>query len=258
MRAIVRQPLDAPTLAALAQKQQDVDDSTRAGTLNVNAVWATARRSAPLRTVLATLKVMMGAHERCMYCHDSHGADIEHFWPKRPYPEHMFQWPNMLLCCAECNRFKGDRFPLEQGAPLLIDPTADNPWDYLDFDPTTGNIVARYELDHARWSPKGEQTVQILQLDRREALSAGYRRTYMRLSALVGRYVAAPDAATDLPAQLAAQDDHGLLGWSLLGAGQTLTPFADLRRQHPDVWHDCLEYVAAPPTFPEAASFREG
>lgn len=113
----------------------------------------------------------------------------------------------------------------------------------LDFDPDTGNIIARFEIDDDRWSPKGEQTVQILQLDRREALAASYRRTFMRLSALVNRFLAAPDIATDLPAQLVAQDDHGLLGWCLYGAGQTLAPFADLRLQHPDVWQDCLASI---------------
>lgn len=149
----------------------------------------------------------------------------------------------MLLCCTECNRFKGDRFPLEDGTPLLIDPTTENPWEYLDFDPDTGNIIARFELDRDGWSKKGEKTVEILQLDRREALAAGYRRTFMRLSARVNQYLALPDADADLPAQLVAQDDHGLLGWFLYGAGQTLAPFADLRLQHPEVWQACLASI---------------
>ncbi|MBE2238458.1 MAG: hypothetical protein IAE81_11760 [Caldilineaceae bacterium] len=245
MRHIARQPLDAATLAALAQRQRDVNDRRLAGTLNVAKAWSNARKTAPLLTILETLKAMMGAHERCMYCHDSHGADIEHFWPKRPYPERMFAWPNLLLCCPECNRFKGDDLPLENGSPLLIDPTSEEPWDYLDFDPITGNIVARFELERDGWSPKGETTVKLLQLDRREALAAGYRRTYLRLSALVTRYLAAPDGGTDLPAQLFAHDDHGLLGWCLNGAGQTISPFADLRQQHPVIWHSCLAHLAA-------------
>lgn len=245
MRHIARQPLDAATLAALAQRQHDVNDRRLAGTLNVAKAWSDARKTAPLLTVLATLKAMMGAHERCMYCHDSHGADIEQFWPKRPYPERMFEWPNLLLCCPECNRFKGDRFPLKNGAPFLIDPTVENPWNYLDFDPATGNIVARFDLDRDDWSPKGEITVNLLQLDRREAISAGYRRTCQRLSSLVSRYLAAPDSAADLPAQLIAHDDPGLLGWCLSGAGQNLTPFAELRRQYPAIWQACLDRLAA-------------
>jgi hypothetical protein len=27
-----------------------------------------------------------------MYCLDSHATDIEHFWPKTPYPQRMFVW----------------------------------------------------------------------------------------------------------------------------------------------------------------------
>ena len=72
---------------------------------------------------------------------------------------------------------------------MLIDPTAEEPWQYLDFDPTTGNVVARFDLDSDNWSPKGQGTVELLQLDRREALSVGYRRTYRRLAALVERHL---------------------------------------------------------------------
>jgi len=131
----------------------------------------------------------MGERERCMYCLDSHGTDIEHFWPKAPYPERMFTWSNLLLCCAECGRLKGDRFPLDVGRPMLIDPTAEEPWQYLDFDPETGNLVARFDLDADDWSAKGQKTVELLQLDRREALATGYRRTYRRLAAVVEHFL---------------------------------------------------------------------
>jgi uncharacterized protein (TIGR02646 family) len=246
MRRIARHALDGETLAALDNKQADATRKYSEGTLQVAKDWENARKTIPLRTVLATLKAMMGAHERCMYCLDSHGTDIEHFWPKAPYPQRMFQWPNLLLCCAECGRFKGDQFPLDDGAPLLIDPTAENPWDHLDFDPTTGNIVARFEIDHADWSSKGQATVDLLQLDRREALAAGYRRTFLRLSALVERYlVSMPADGEYLPAQLMAHDDHGLIWWCFRGAGRNQSPFVELRKQQPTVWRACLAVLDA-------------
>jgi hypothetical protein len=99
----------------------------------------------------------------------------------------MFVWLNLLLCCVECGRFKGDRFPLADGAPLLVDPTAEDPWDYLDFDPTTGNVVARFDTAANDWIAKGQATVGLLQLDRREAMAAGYRKTYRRLLRLAHR-----------------------------------------------------------------------
>lgn len=145
------------------------------GGLNVAGEWQRARKTARLRSVLATLHSMMGERERCMYCHDSHGTDIDHFWPKASYPERMFRWSDFLLCCPECARFKGDRFPLDDGIPLLVDPTAEDPWLHLEFDPATGNITARIDPQSGEWSPRGTHTVEVLRLDRRGLMASGYR-----------------------------------------------------------------------------------
>jgi uncharacterized protein (TIGR02646 family) len=241
MRRVIRESLDVNVQENLQQRQAEADRKRREGTLQVHDEWQNARQNAALRSVLVTLKRMMGERERCMYCLDSHGTDIEHFWPKTPYPERLFLWPNLLLCCAECGRLKGDRFPLAEGQPLLIDPTAQEPWLYLDFDPTTGNVVARFDVDANNWSPQGLKTVEVLQLDRREALAVGYRRTFRRLSAIVQRYLGdgVPNAA-GLIAALRDADDHGLLGWCFIGTGQNVPPFSALRQQQPDAWATCV------------------
>ena len=241
MRRVIREPLDADVQANINQRQAEADRKRAAGELQVETEWQTARQTRPLRAVEATLKHMMGERQRCMYCLDSHGTDIEHFWPKTPYPERLFVWLNLLLCCTECGRLKGDRFPLAEGQPLLIDPTTEEPWLCLDFDPTTGNVVARFDVDANNWSPQGLKTVEVLQLDRREALATGYRRTLRRLSSVVERHLSegAPDAAS-LIAALRDADDHGLLGWCFMGTGQTMSPFSNLRQQQPDAWATCV------------------
>ena len=38
-------------------------------------------------------------------------------------------------------------------------------------------MVARFDVQVNDWSPKGLKTVEVLQLDRREALASGYRKT---------------------------------------------------------------------------------
>ena len=193
---------------------------------------------------MTTLQAMMGPRQRCMYCLDSHGADIEHFRPKAIYPKRMYQWPNLLLCCTECGRFKGNQFPMSGKQALLIDPTREDPWKHLDFDPVTGNISARFDLQLNDWSAKGTATVDVLQLDRREALSAGYLKTLSHLSdlverALVGGAIAAPALITELK----NADDHGLLAWCLSDRGQTIRPFNDLQDQHPAVWRQCRKAI---------------
>jgi hypothetical protein len=81
----------------------------------------------------------------------------------------------------------------------------------------------------------------MLQLDRREALAAGYRKTFMRLSALVEQSLATgTPTAADLMTALREIDGHGLLDWCFLGSGQTVTPFSSLRKNHPQTWVECV------------------
>ena len=181
MRRIIRNDLPQGTKKALDDRQENANEKRAAGTLDIEKEWKSARQTRPLKTALSALKTMAGERQRCMYCGDSHGTDIDHFWPKTPYPERMFRWLNLLLSCTECGRFKGDRFPVDNGTAVLLDPTADDPWRHLDFDPDTGNIAARFDTDANDWSQRGMKTVEILQLDRREALNASYQKTWRRL-----------------------------------------------------------------------------
>jgi uncharacterized protein (TIGR02646 family) len=242
MRAVKRSLLAELEQADLDRRQSAVLEKYAAGILSVESEWKAARQSRSLKSVLTNLQSMMGDTQRCMYCLDSHGTDIEHFWPKKPYPERMFRWPNLLLCCAECGRLKGDRFPLHDGQALLIDPTATDPWQDLDFDPTTGNIFPRFDISTSAESRKGTATVELLRLDRREALAAGYRRTFKRLSQTVSNALGSPSLeAEQLFERLCDDDSHGLLGWCLEGTGQRVAPFSELREQRPEVWRRLIE-----------------
>ena len=245
MRRVRRQKLPASAADYLQQKQMAADAKERQGNLDVGDAWKAARRNAKMEPVLATLRAMAGGRQRCMYCLDSHGTDIEHFWPKKPYPSRMFLWLNLLLCCTECGRFKGDQFPLDNyGQPVLVDPTID-PWACLDFEPATGLITARFDLTTNSYSPRGSGTVQLLRLDQREALNAGYRRSFERLCSAL-RTALARDMidATQLFASLHEQDDHGLLGWCFSARGARVPPFSDLRERHEQVWSQCAERAA--------------
>jgi uncharacterized protein (TIGR02646 family) len=180
---------------------------------------------------------MAGKRERCMYCEDSHGGDIEHFWPKTAYPHKMFTWENHLLCCTGCGRIKGIQFPLDgSNQPLLVNPTAEDPWDSLEFDPDTGNIVARFDANAKMFSAKGTSTVNVLKLDRREALAEGYRRSLRRIKAVLEPYLApssqAPDARTIIRA-LKIADDHGLLEWCFKFSGKKEPPFSEFIARYP-------------------------
>ncbi|MEY8689191.1 MAG: hypothetical protein AB9M53_04830 [Leptothrix sp. (in: b-proteobacteria)] len=250
MRRIERAPLPVRAQKYLDDRQTRANADWAAGTLDIESRWSDARKTKTIggagNSVLSTLQQMSGPRHRCMYCLDSDGSDIEHFRPKAQYPQHAFCWPNLLLCCTPCGRFKLDKFPLVDHVPLLIDPTQDDPWQHLDFDPETGNLTARYEPDRNDYSAKGVKTVEVLQFDRRECLSRGYRRTFQRLSRIVREALqkSSPIATDALQQELREADDHGLLPWCFGRIGQTIEPFSALREHHPDAWTVCAHAVA--------------
>ncbi len=171
MKRLRRVPLSKATLTYLAKVQKRVTTAAQAKTS-----WKSATQRPYFVEIRAALSnKMAGGRERCMFCEDSAGTDIEHFWPSSLYPDRAFVWENYLLACSLCNgpRYKGTNFPLDAaGDPLLLDPTADQPRRHLPLEPTTGMFVAA--------TAKGCQTIATLGLNTREALT-GRRKTSWQL-----------------------------------------------------------------------------
>lgn len=240
MRRVTRQALPASAQRYLDRRQVHADDLRATHRLDADSHWKSARQTQAMQRVMTTLQAMAGPRQRCMYCLDSHGSDIDHFRPKSVWPQRMYRWSNLLLCCTFCGRLKGGQFPMRGRRALLVDPSRENPWDHLDFDPETGNLCALFDLANNDWSAKGLETVRVLQLDRREALSRGYLKTLKRLSVVVETALNQAEIHADaLVAQLSAEDDHGLLGWCFTTRGATIPPFVQLSAHHPGVWQRC-------------------
>ena len=246
MKHFKRLPLLKKAAGYLGKRQTDANTKHQQQKLNADNHWSSSRSTKSMAPVLETLQTMTGADQRCMYCLDSHGSDVEHFWPKSHYPDRMYQWENLLLCCAPCGRIKGVQFPLSNANPLLLNPTTDKPWESLDFDPETGIICARFDAQRNAYCPRGEATVEVLQLDRREALSRRYLKTLKRISKVVETALANTQMqAVILMEELEAADDHGLLGWCFGDRVGNLQPFHTLRQKHPAVWEECARVVGA-------------
>lgn len=256
MRRIQRVPLPAGVQADLDRRAAAIGPEA-----NISKAWKAARQTRGMAQIMRTLQRMAGATERCMYCVDSHGSDIEHFWPKARFPGKAFAWPNMLLCCTECGRLKGDQFPLSPaGQPMLVDPSAEDPWAQLDFDPDTGNLTARFDPTTDRPSDRGACTVEVLHLDTREGMAAGYRRTWLRLAARTREALLDEQAIAAQPAQFALElqriDDHGLLPWCVGPVGCRVAPFDELKRRQPALWQALVDTAHAPPAAPPARARR--
>lgn len=133
--------------------------SKNGGTLAVaRDAWNVA--AAPKRHVHRLLEQMAPGIQRCMYCEDSLGTDIDHFQPIAAAPLRAFDWPNHLLACSHCNsNAKRGDYPCDaNGHCLLVDPTAEDPADHLNLLLSSGSYEAR--------TPKGEATIRVFALNR--------------------------------------------------------------------------------------------
>jgi uncharacterized protein (TIGR02646 family) len=182
MKRVRRLPLSTEALGFLSERSQAVatsaDPKTEAGRL-----WKLKSNKA-FREIRAVLETMAPGNKRCMYCEDSHGTSIDHFWPKAGYPERAFDWLNYLLACSACNsNQKRDQFPLDMmGQPLLLNPAEEDPLDHLSFSTTTG--------EYASLSPKGNSSIRVFGLNR-EVLTIGRTDAWVALQNLLILYASA-------------------------------------------------------------------
>lgn len=112
------------------------------------------------RGVRSCLEKMAAGIQRCMYCGDNLGTDIDHFEPISSAPIRTFEWLNHLLACSFCNsNQKRHSYPLDpSGMALLIDPTSDDPGQHLALTLSNGEYRAM--------SPQGKASIDIFGLNR--------------------------------------------------------------------------------------------
>ncbi|MEU9129025.1 HNH endonuclease [Kitasatospora sp. NPDC048540] len=180
MIPLQRPPLRPALLAELERRTRAIDTAGPT-TATGRAAWRNARQ--PKAQLRLMLRQMAPGLERCMYCGDNLGTDIDHFEPIARAPLRTFDWQNHLLACAHCNsNHKRDRFPLDPvtGAHLLVDPSREDPADHLmlylesgAYDPLT---------------PKGEATIDVFALNSRAELVRGRRMMFTVVKAVLAAW----------------------------------------------------------------------
>lgn len=135
-------------------------------------------------------ELIKAQHDKCFLCESkiTHIAfgDVEHFRPKAGYRQDesdtlhkpgyywlAYEWENLFLACQLCNQlFKKNLFPLlnpdmratshkdalEKEEPLFIDPSVDDPEQYISF-----RREVPYPINNNR---RGEATITSLGLKR--------------------------------------------------------------------------------------------
>ncbi len=248
MRHLLRPPLELALEEYLGQVQSLIDSGS-----DVAVAWKTQRQRAKMRRIVRVLASITGPRERCMFCEDSRGTDVEHFRPKSLYPQHAFRWPNFLWICTGCNRSKGNRFPCDpSGLPLLIDPTTERPWDFLFFDSDTGMITARWEAKTGVESPKGKAMIEVLSTLQHQAVTEGRRRTSARLRRCIVTFLSQRRAEDEEVSKESLQNlleyiddttDYGIAAWFFLKDGQDEEPFRTLQSRFPSIWNRIVAHL---------------
>ena len=219
--------LDQEATEALARYQREVDAAGTYPDRVVAAKESFARRNRPsnrtFRTVRNALTVMCSGAQRCVYCEDSVGDEVEHIEPKDLYPCKVFVWTNYVYACGRCNGSKGSRFsvvdghrlvdvtrrpgarvvPPLAGLPAFLNPRVDDPLDYLHLDFETFWLVARDD-GGTLGRKRAEFTIETLKLNR-DVLIAARTTAYFAYRTALFEYVARkPGAVEDDLAALVA------------------------------------------------------
>ena len=80
--------------------------------------------------------VLAKSYKKCCYSEiylnkASTYMEIEHFHPKKLYPDEVLSWENLLPSCKKCNATKGNHDTVKEP---IINPFVDNPKDYFYFE----------------------------------------------------------------------------------------------------------------------------
>ncbi|MFF8313202.1 HNH endonuclease [Streptomyces lydicus] len=199
--------------------------------------WKRYRSTVGAKSLVATLEKMAGSRKRCVYCCDSRSSDIDHFKPVKLDYRLAFQWKNFILICPECNRCKGAKFAYaDDGYPLLIDPTAVDPWEHLFLDVDTGVIAPRFRDES--YDSKGDYTLAAIPPVNDEATVEGRRRAAEKYIELAEMAAMEGDSASSRRAIVKAvkYDEFGIASWFTLREGKYNSAFLLLQENCPMLW----------------------
>ncbi len=237
--------LDPDATTALNEYQRQVDTAGSYEDRVSNAkTWFSQRnrRSNPtFRKVRESLTSMCSGAQRCVYCEDSVGDEVEHIQPKDLYPCLVFVWTNYVYACGRCNDGKSNKFavisgnrllnvtrprggpvvPPTPGAPAFLNPRIEDPLDFLDLDlDGTFLVLARDGLPDIH-RERTEFTIETLKLNRDVLLHA-------RATAF-GSYRARLHEYVDVRETVTSEELEGLV--DSLRAMPHGTVWAEMKRQ---------------------------
>jgi uncharacterized protein (TIGR02646 family) len=272
--------LNSETLSTSSQKflkdrQSDIDGQKdfEGQAKRADQLWGNKGSKAAKRAFSEIKEKLIGmcvGTELCNYCENNEAADIEHIYPKKIFPEKAFQWENYLLACKKCNTtHKQEKFfvfdpagsatvqdvkpprgqylapPNDDAA--FIDPRIDDPMEYLWLDLTPGAPTFFFRekgKEGSRTFLKAQKTLEILQLNERNALPEQRKSAAIYYLSLLRKYIEVKEAA-DFGELKKALDDFREVDEtnSLQSEKEQIQQSIQqeiLQHAHPTVWYELI------------------
>lgn len=216
----------ATTLQTLSDTQTEINAFSTFDLQKQHAqdCWKNRTTNHAFVEIKALLQTMAHGAQRCAYCEDSVGDQIEHIRPKALYPESCFVWTNYIYACGGCNSRKLNFFaiflsitdaffeinpkrysstPPPTGRDAFINPRIESSLDYweldlIDFDFKLLPIVGT--ADYA----KAEYTLRLLKLSHqdREALRGARKEAYNNYKNAIVAYLNKPQNAIRIQTEI--------------------------------------------------------
>lgn len=235
MRVVSRPPLPSGASKWLVKNQgQLIGDPS----IKVSERWKARRATMNRNGLVAALKRMAGSRYRCMYCGDSEGCDVEHYYPKADarWRSKVFDWSNLLWICAPCNRLKNSRFELDEGGRgVLLDPATDCIWDFYDYVEESGQLAPRSDLSLVGFARADATLREGLTRLSHDVVCDSRQRAARSMRRAIRAYSASAKLPEDQEEFIVHILDAGhpeLCSWYLAGLGMQLEPFATFLLQN--------------------------
>ncbi len=87
--------------------------------------------------------------------------EVDHFRPRKTFPELRCHYPNLYYCCRKCNQYKSSRWPSDEQVKrgkVFADPCVE--------DPYLAHLLERWDGSLKELTACGEYTNGHLRLDR--------------------------------------------------------------------------------------------
>ncbi len=233
--------LHSKTLSLATQQhlndcQQDVDTqpNQQAKVQRANNLWQnkhSGNGQEAFDEIRETLDSMHARSGVCQYCEWNEISPIEHFFPKKHFPEKAFVWENYLRICHNCNgsEYKHDKFavflpdgivfhlPITRGTyhvppssdHVLINPRTEDPAQFLNIDLATGSILQKLNATPREFE-KANYTRNLLGLNTRDVLLRGRKKAAQNYFSKLEKYVRVCAVADFLELNVAISNHFGL------------------------------------------------